>query len=137
MIRGLSHVTFSVSDVGRSVRFYRDVVGLRLVARWMRGAYFLAGREWIALSLDPETRGGPLPEYSHVAFAVSGPDFAPTAQRIHDSGTVVFKENRSEGASVYFLDPDGHKLEIHASGLEERLTAMRAEEWEGAEFFEP
>ncbi|GHL45122.1 hypothetical protein ECZU28_51170 [Escherichia coli] len=28
------------------------------------------------------------------------------------AGAEVWKDNRSEGASYYFLDPDGHKLEL-------------------------
>ncbi|MBO6938623.1 MAG: VOC family protein [Deltaproteobacteria bacterium] len=136
MIRGINHVTLSVSDIDRSFAFYRDVVGLRPIARWARGAYFLAGDQWIALSLDAATRMGALAEYSHLAFDVSPADFDSAAAAVRDSDATVFKENRSEGASLYFLDPDGHKLELHASTLEARLAAMQAEQWDDLELFE-
>lgn len=31
------------------------------------------------------------------------------------------EENLSEGDSLYFLDPDGHKLELHVGSLQSRL----------------
>lgn len=41
---------------------------------------------------------------------------APTnlkpAKRVISFGAEVWKENKSEGQSLYILDPDGHKLEI-------------------------
>jgi hypothetical protein len=36
-----------------------------------------------------------------------------------------WQENRSHGKSFYFLDPDGHKLEIHASDLRSRLEDLK------------
>ncbi|WP_159065009.1 hypothetical protein [Thaumasiovibrio subtropicus] len=30
--------------------------------------------------------------------------------------------NRSEGQSLYLLDPDGHKLELHVGDLNSRLA---------------
>ena len=38
------------------------------------------------------------------------------------SECVLWKEDKSEGKSTYFLDPDGHKLEIHIGSLETRLA---------------
>lgn len=136
MIRGINHVTFSVRDLERSLRFYRDALGFRPLCLWPEGAYLQAGSLWVALIQDAETRGGPLPEYSHVAFDVAPESFDSVARRIREAGARLFKENASEGASLYFLDPDGHKLEVHASDLEERLRTARADPWEGLQFFD-
>ena len=45
MIGSLNHVTLSVRDLDRSFAFYRDVLGLRPLARWKKGVYLLAGEE--------------------------------------------------------------------------------------------
>jgi catechol 2,3-dioxygenase-like lactoylglutathione lyase family enzyme len=129
MIGGVNHLTFSVSNLATSIAFYADTLGFRLVARWPRGAYLLAGTTWIALLLDARTRDGALPEYTHVAFDVAPSDFDAASARIRSSGAKVWQENKSEGASLYFLDPDGHELEIHASDLAARLRAP----WDGLE----
>ena len=136
MIRGINHVTFSVSDVAGSLAFYRDVLGMRPLCQWPRGAYLAAGKLWVALVYSEEVRQGPLPEYSHVAFDVAPADFQAAAERIRASGAEIFKDNVSEGDSLYFLDPDGHKLEIHASDLATRLRTARAAPWEGLRFID-
>lgn len=135
MITGANHVTFAVSDLERSFRFYRDVLGLKPLCRWPQGAYLLAGELWICLSLDTNTRAAPLPEYTHTAFSISEADFETMAAKVRNSGAGVWKENKSEGASLYFLDPDGHKLEIHASDWQRRLETYRAQTPDGMEFF--
>lgn len=135
MITGLNHMTLSVRDVERAWRFYVDLLGCRPVARWPKGAYLLAGDLWLALVLDDHTRAGPLPEYSHLAFSVPAADFAALAGRIQAAGAVIWQANWTEGESLYFLDPDGHKLEIHASDLKARLCAARQNPWEGLDFF--
>jgi glutathione S-transferase fosA5 len=37
MLRGLNHITLSVSDVERSFEFYTTVFGFEAVARWPKG----------------------------------------------------------------------------------------------------
>ncbi len=124
MIRGLNHLTLAVRDVDRAVAFYRDVLGFDVVKTWPEGAYLTAGTLWLCLSRDPLARDAPHPDYTHAAFDVRAEDFEQASQRIRSSGATVWKENRSEGASLYFLDPDGHKLELHVGSLESRLAAM-------------
>ncbi|NER83349.1 MAG: glutathione transferase, partial [Leptolyngbya sp. SIO1D8] len=47
-----------------------------------------------------------------------------------------WQNNRSEGASLYILDPDGHKLELHVGDWRSRLTAAKANPFtEEMEFF--
>lgn len=136
MITGINHVTLAVSDLERSFSFYTAVIGLRPVAKWARGAYLLAGEGWICLSLDAETRHGPQPEYTHLAFSVDRAAFDDCAEAIRSCNVVLWKENRSEGDSLYFLDPDWHKLEIHAGDLRSRLAALRQQPYEGLELYD-
>ncbi|MEM7119777.1 MAG: VOC family protein [Pseudomonadota bacterium] len=133
MIRGINHITLSISDLDRSITFYTDVLGCGLVARWDDGCYLEAGALWLALVVEDSVRSTPLPEYTHMAFDVAAADFSATADRVRQSGATVFQDNSTEGASLYFLDPDGHKLELHVGSLTTRLDAMRREPWDGLE----
>ncbi|RCV88357.1 fosfomycin resistance glutathione transferase [Billgrantia montanilacus] len=135
MVTGINHLTLAVRDLERSFAFYTRVVGLEPIVKWAQGAYLLAGDDWICLSLDDETRSGPLPEYTHVAFSVDAEAFAVCSEAIREQGTTIWKENCSEGDSLYFLDPDGHKLEIHSGNLESRLAELRKSLYEGLEWY--
>ncbi len=53
MLTGLNHLTLAVSDVQRSLAFYRDVLQLRVEASWDAGAYLSLPGLWLCLSLDP------------------------------------------------------------------------------------
>lgn len=128
MILGLNHITLAVRDVGRAVAFYRNVLGFDVAKIWPGGAYLTAGPLWLCLSRDPATRHKPAPDYTHVAFDVAAEDFETAVIRIRESGATIWKDNRSEGESLYFLDPDRHKLELHVGSLESRLAAMAGRE---------
>jgi catechol 2,3-dioxygenase-like lactoylglutathione lyase family enzyme len=135
MIAGINHITLSIKDIERSFVFYTQVLGFRPVARWPKGAYLLAGDMWVALVVDPHVRDAPLPEYTHIAFTVSSRGFGAMSARIKRAGVQVWQDNWTEGESLYFVDPDGHKLEIHASDLETRMQTAKEQPWEGLEFF--
>lgn len=129
MITGINHLTIAVKDLERSFRFYQDVLGFTPLMRHHRGAYFLAGETWFCLDLDPTTRQGALPEYTHFAFGVSQTDFHNVAKKIRSSGVDIWKDNKSEGDSLYFLDPDGHKLELHVGDWRSRIRSAKANAW--------
>ena len=135
MITGVNHITLSVRDLEESFNFYTQVLGLHPVVKWPKGACLSAGEMWMALILDEHTRPGPLAEYSHVAFTVSPQDFPKMSNKIRRYGAKIWQDNHSEGDSIYFVDPNGHKLEIHASDLENRIKTAKESPWGDAEFF--
>lgn len=134
MITGINHLTFSVRDLGRAMEFYTKTLGFRPVARWSGGAYLLAGDAWVTLILEPAADNVTSTGYSHAAFSVAGEGFEALARCVRGSGAEVWQENRTEGASLYFTDPDGHRLELHASDLPARIAADRKDPPEGMEF---
>lgn len=135
MINGINHITLAVSDVESSFIFYTTILGLTPVARWGKGAYLSAGSNWIALNEDKSIKKSYRPDYSHIAFTCSGSDFKKLRERILQSGYPEWSENSSEGDSLYFQDPDGHKLEIHIGDLNTRLEEMHNNPWDTFTFF--
>ena len=127
MINGINHITLSVMEIDESFRFYKDVLGFKPVQKCEASAYLLAGETWIALIRDQAVRKAPLPEYSHISFDVSPEHFNAMRNRIISSGALKWQDNKTEGDSHYFLDPDGHKLEIHASDLDSRIRQAKSE----------
>jgi glutathione S-transferase fosA5 len=136
MTTGINHLTLAVRALDESFDFYVNVLGFRPVAKWPKGAYVLAGELWVAIVVDPHARAAVLPEYTHVAFSVPPADLEAMRQRILAARVPVWQDNATEGESVCFTDPNGHKLEIHASDLPARLQAARAKPWEGLMFFD-
>ncbi|WP_449103394.1 fosfomycin resistance glutathione transferase [Pseudomonas veronii] len=135
MLTGLNHLTLAVTDLPRSVSFYHDLLQLRLDATWDNGAYLSLPGLWLCLCLDPLRPSVPAAEYTHFAFTVGASDFAALVQRLRAAGVAERRDNRSEGASFYFLDPDGHKLEAHVGDLASRLQACRAKPYAGMQFY--
>ncbi len=129
-INGLSHITLAVADLDRSLAFYRDVLGCRVRAIWADGAYLDAGRLWLCLSRDPIAEARTRRDYSHIAFSVREADYATMRDRL-TAQCIIWKQNKSEGPSTYFVDPDGHRLEIHLGTLETRLSHYRNNPFEG------
>lgn len=134
-VSGLNHVTLAVYDLERSIAFYRDDLGLTLRASWDEGAYLEAAGLWLCLSLDTKVRYAQRPDYTHIAFSVSDEHFEALSEHltVHCS---LWKQNRSEGLSTYFLDPDGHKLEIHIGSLDTRLDHYRKHPEKGVKIYD-
>jgi len=108
MITGLNHVTLAASDLERSVAFYQGSLGARLRAIWPDGAYLDAGTLWLCLSRDEQVRTGAHSDYSHIAFAIDEAAL-DALEPVLRARCPVWKENRSEGRSLYLLDPAGFR----------------------------
>ncbi|MGE8188317.1 fosfomycin resistance glutathione transferase [Pseudomonas sp. NPDC086278] len=135
MLTGLNHLTLAVTDLNRSVMFYHDLLQLRLEATWDTGAYLSLPGFWLCLSLDPSRKPEPAADYTHYAFSVDASAFPIFVARLQSADVAQWRDNRSEGESCYFLDPDGHKLEAHVGDLASRLATCREQPYAGMEFF--
>ncbi|PIG91153.1 fosfomycin resistance glutathione transferase [Gloeocapsopsis sp. IPPAS B-1203] len=134
MITGINHITLAVKNLEESFRFYQDILGFKPIAKWKKGAYFLAGDLWFCIIQDQNISTFQL-DYTHIAFTVSEQNFEAMSNRIKHSQAIIWQENTSEGASLYFTDPNNHKLEIHASDLATRIKTSKEKPWEGLEFY--
>jgi catechol 2,3-dioxygenase-like lactoylglutathione lyase family enzyme len=135
MITGINHITLAVTDIKKSFEFYKDIMCFKPLCKWEGGAYFLVGDLWFCLNLDRKRVKTDC--YTHYAFSVNGYDFDKAVDRLKQLGIGEFKDNVSEGASLYFIDPDGHKLEIHVGNWESRIITKKQDcgGWKNVEWF--
>ena len=126
-VRGLFETHLTVSDLDRSVTFYRDVVGLPVALEVPeRGAVFhwIGGVGEAMLGLW-SIGSAPMNMQLHIAFDMALTDVLAAPERLRAHGIQplsFFGEPVSEpsligwmpAAAVYFRDPDGHMLEYLA-----------------------
>ena len=111
-VERLSHLALRVADLEQAVRFYVDVVGLTLLAGPKPGEPPLVVlKEGIGLKPATGKVGGTA--IDHVAFKVR--DLALVMARLAAAGVPLADGPRPSpyGNSIYFLDPDGNKVECH------------------------
>jgi lactoylglutathione lyase len=126
-VEALFEVHLPVTDLDRAIRFYRDVLGLRLaqVFEARRAAFFWIGPAGNAMLGLWGTGSGPQRMALHTAFRASLEDVlaAPSALRSAGITPLDFDGQPTEqpvvfawmpAASVFFHDPDGHLLEFIA-----------------------
>lgn len=130
MLQGLNHLTLSVSCLETSFNFYTQILGCKPLAKWKQGAYLLAGDFWLCLSLNSNLDRCVSPNYTHIAFSVSCQSLANYRQQIEQLDLRLWQKNTSEGDSLYILDPDNHKLELHVGDWRSRLKAIKEHPYE-------
>ena len=137
MITGINHITLAVKDVGKSFDFYVNVLNFTPIVRWPEGAYLKTGGIWVALLYEADITDRPRPDYTHIALSCRQKDFSALRVKILETGVLEWQENRTEGDSLYFCDPNGHKLELHAGDLDSRLRDMKTRPGKDYEYFNP
>jgi glyoxylase I family protein len=126
-LRGVSHVSLSVTDLERSLAFYRDLLGLPVLMEPFEGSAFdgreamvLVGR--VALALQSH-RGGDTSVFDprrtgldHLAFHLSDRSHLDDwAERLGQHGVPCSEVKKvAFGWNIEFKDPDGIQLEFFA-----------------------
>ncbi|HEY5530262.1 MAG TPA: VOC family protein [Thermoleophilia bacterium] len=153
LIEGLHHYTISVADIDESVRWYKDVLGFKLIYQnrrhdWGQVAYVQAPGFLLEMFEVPDPK--PLPSYAagpepdtdlfvcgHKHFAILHPSVREAVKQLEALGANVgsFKEVSLEGVgtfrATFITDNGGYLIEVaepqSSSGREEpnRATEKR------------
>lgn len=124
-VSGLSHVTIGVKNLEISKQFYSSLFGVEpLYEEAGRDCHFVMGELWFILVCDDCFQ--PAKGYSHIAFKVGHSDFDGFKKRIRHLQAKIWQINKTFGNSIYFEDPDGHQLEIHASTWQARFAQLKS-----------
>lgn len=118
----IGHVHLKVTDLDRSIAFYRDVIGLEVTQTFGTQAAFLsAGGYHHHIGLNTwHSQGGPRPDprapgLYHTAFVY--PDRTALAQALKTALEAGVKidgaADHGVSEAIYFSDPDGNGIEIY------------------------
>lgn len=119
-IDGLDHVALAVRDVERSAAWYCDVLGMERRHEELYGSFpavVAVGDTWVALFPVQGDDPKPPPDKQtlaarHVAFRTDRSGFEAAQQELRGRGIDFEFQDHEIAHSIYFLDPDGHELEI-------------------------
>lgn len=118
-IRGVSHLLLQATDLARAEQFYVDLLGFHVKERttFRDGRPLVVLREGLGLTQMTEagtlSRGDEHQALEHVAFKVG--DIAALEQDLRRAGVTIYDgpKRTNYGISLYFLDPDGVRIECH------------------------
>src|SRR5919205_322689 len=118
-ITGADHTNWRVKDLDRSLRFYRDILGLEPFGL---EEYHRRERPIISLRViptfilhlrpDPSFEPGSTAGYDHLALVVEETDAEALAEYLRSSGVEIEQRSegvvgaRGEGEAKYVRDPD-------------------------------
>jgi catechol 2,3-dioxygenase len=119
----LGHVVFYVKDLGRSLAFYRDLLGFREVGRIFDGkaAALTSGRTHHEfLFIEVGDAPGPPTGYRiglyHIGIKIgdSLDELRAAVKELEKAGvTITGMSDHTVSQSLYLLDPDGNEVELY------------------------
>ena len=121
MIKKLLHTRYRVTDLEKTVAFYRDVLGLKEVRRHTSGrgsqlVFFKAPESEQEIELCKFDESGPVvvgPDLTHLAFEVD--DIEAFARESAKKGYPLSDgpHRNSGGGAIAFIDaPEGYEIEL-------------------------
>jgi catechol 2,3-dioxygenase-like lactoylglutathione lyase family enzyme len=130
-MNGIVETCLYSKDLSRSVRFYQEKIGLRLLESGERlCAFSVADKQLLLIfrsgcTWEPvSTPGGLIPPHEasgqlHFAFAISKEDFATWEKHLIAQGIPIESKVNwpTGGQSLYFRDPDNHLVELATPGI--------------------
>ena len=124
--RGVHHQALLCSDVERTIRFYQDLLGFPLTDLFENRDYagsthfFFGNGNALAFFDMPGLDLGPYREvlggHHHLAISMEPDQWSRARQALDEAGVDYA---HIDGSSIYFLGPDGERLELISDPLGE------------------
>jgi len=122
-IQSLGHVVLRVTDRARAEKFYGDVLGLPICARFDEGGYkmafFTLGNHHdfavMEVSGDGSSRSETAVGLHHVAFNIGTTldELREAKAKLDAAGIATTPVDHEVTKSLYFEDPDGNGIEVY------------------------
>ena len=119
-VTSLGHIGFYVRDMERSVKFYRDILGVQVSDRSPRGAVFMSAQDRLAehheLYLAPgRNDDGKANLLQQISFRCASVADVKEFYRVFVENHVPINRCVSHGntVSIYAEDPDGNSVEVY------------------------
>jgi catechol-2,3-dioxygenase len=136
-LKRLQHLVLWVTDVERSVRFYRDVLGFEVAHRYPNAAFMRIAGSGDDHNLGLFQQPGLRPPDEHVARMYHAAwevgtlgDLARARRILIGAGALVGQSDHGVSLSLYAKDPDGLEFEIFwtvPGGVSARTTELDLE----------
>lgn len=127
MTKGLYHIGIAVNDVERAVKFYTEVLGMKIaklnrddMGDHLNRADLRSGDDMVVLFQRPkpiEKDAVAEDGATHHAFVVDREDFDAAIKKMKELGVKTHTTqtvDRPSGSGFYFFDPDGNLLQLYA-----------------------
>jgi len=128
-LKEINHVVFITDDIVKTIRFYRDLLGMELTQAYggpgIRHYFFKTGNNEIAFfeypdvkPIDDEKQGGPANRrqggFDHISFNVGSKEELFAVKDIVEAAGIAVNGVLDHGMlwSFYFEDPNGIELEV-------------------------
>lgn len=125
----VGHIHLTVSDLERSLGFYRDLLGFEISARYGDSAVFLSAggyhhhiglNTWAGKDVTPAPRGHT--GMYHVAFLYpSRPELAKVLKKIMEANYPLDgSADHGVSEAIYLKDPEGNGVELYVDRPKEQ-----------------
>ena len=122
-LEGIDHVALAVPDVERSAAWYIEVLGFeRLYPEMWDGVPVFIGKGTTAIALFPRRRRDELAsspqgqrnelDMLHLALRADRENFLDAQADLEKRGIKFEFQDHEISHSIYFRNPDGHRIEI-------------------------
>ena len=125
-VQHLDHIALTVQNIEASITWYCEVLGLEHRYRGLWNgvpAMLFAGETGLALFPVQQHPPAPAPDgraltMTHFAFRVDYPRFLAFQRHLQAMDVPYEFQDHDIAHSIYFLDPDGHQVEITTYDIE-------------------